>query len=80
MIYMDNIMNFQWWLNRKRLYPSHLDIAAASPLSHADADLADMVPTGKILKRSNNLIPRGPKLPLHRYRQPPLHDEPRDLL
>lgn len=62
------------------LYPSHLDIVGASLSGHANANFAHMVPTGKILKRSNNLIPRGAKLPLHRHRQPPLHDEPRNLL
>lgn len=52
----------------------------ATSSRHANADLADVRTTGEILKRSNNLIPPRPKLLLHRNRQPPGHNEPRDLL
>lgn len=36
--------------------------------------------TREILKRSNDLIPPRPKLLLHRNRQPPRNNKPRDLL
>lgn len=53
---------------------------AATFSGHTDADLANMGTTREILKRSNDLIPPRPKLLLHRNRQPPSHNKPRDLL